>query len=76
MEIFITAIIFMVLGVSTGSVITQLILKSRSIGTLRVDNSDPDGPYLFLELETSPDTLEHATYVQMKVNKTNYISQK
>ena len=76
MELIIIAIIFMVLGVSAGSAITQLILKGRSVGTLRIDNSDPDGPYLFLELATAPSELEHATYVQMKVNKTNYISQK
>ena len=29
--------------------------KRKPIGTLRVDSSDPDGPYLFLELETDPD---------------------
>lgn len=50
--------------------------KRKSIGTLRVDSSDSDGPYLFLELETDPNAIKKEKYVLMKVDTRSYISQK
>ena len=50
--------------------------KRKPIGTLRVDSSDPDGPYLFLELETDPDFIKKEKYVLLKVDTKSYISQK
>lgn len=38
------------IGLGIGALIVWLFIP-RSVGTLRVDNSDPDGPYLFLELK-------------------------
>lgn len=47
------------------------------IGTLRVDNSIPeDGPQLFLELEKDIPTIKSRDYVTLRVNNSNYISQK
>lgn len=48
----------------------------KSIGDLRVDTSDPDGPYLFLELATDPSNLTNMDYVVLKVNFENIVSQK
>ena len=50
--------------------------KRKPIGTLRVDSSDPDGPYLFLELEANPDVIKKEKYVLLKVDTKSYISQK
>ena len=48
--------------------------KQNPIGTLRIDSSDPDGPYLFLELETDPNVLKKEKYVTLKVDTKSYIS--
>lgn len=66
-----------VVGLMLGGLITIVTLRRRSIGTLRVDESDPDdGPYLFLELEKScpPEVIKRKKYVTLKVNVENYIS--
>lgn len=50
--------------------------KQKPIGTLRVDSSDPDGPYFFLELETHPEFIKKEKYVTLKVDTRSYVSQK
>lgn len=50
--------------------------KRKPIGTLRIDSSDPDGPYLFLELEVNPEVVKKEKYVLLKVDTKSYISQK
>ena len=50
--------------------------KRKPIGTLRVDSSDPDGPYLFLELKTDPSVITKEESVLLKVDTKSYISQK
>lgn len=44
-------VIAFIAGLFGGWLITAIILKhKKAIGSLRVETSDPDGPYLFLEL--------------------------
>lgn len=44
-------VIAFVAGLFGGWVIAAIILRhKKAIGSLRVETSDPDGPYLFLEL--------------------------
>lgn len=50
--------------------------SKKPIGTLRIDSSDPDGPYLFLELATDPNIIKKEKYVLLKVDTRSYISQK
>ena len=65
--------VLFVLGVA----VTCLIRRQKPIGTLRMDESDPEyGPYLFLELETDPSVIKRMNRVTLKVNVKNYISQK
>ena len=70
MSVIVCFICGYMLGYSFGS------NKRKPIGTLRVDSSDPDGPYLFLELETDPDFIKKEKYVLLKVDTKSYISQK
>ena len=54
-----------------------LFKKPKTVGTLRIDRSDPDeAPYIFLELKVNPEVLEHESYVNLRVSRENYISQK
>jgi hypothetical protein len=51
--------------------------KVAPVGTLRIDNSDPeDGPYLFLELSTDPKVLMKEKEVLLKVDTKSYLTQK
>lgn len=70
-------IIIFLFGVMMGYIIAKITSCEKPVGVLRVDHSDPDdGPYLFLELSSNPNTLIHDTYVTLKVNTQSYISQK
>ena len=70
-------IIMFSIGLATGFIFAEIRSRSKPIaGVLRFDNSDPeDGPYLFLELSTSPDKIEESSKVIFKVSRKNYISQ-
>ena len=66
-----------VIGVIVGSIVTQIILRVKSVGTMRIDTSDPeDGPYLFLELTKDVLYVKRKKYITLKVNSKNYISSK
>lgn len=68
-------IIVFLAGVLLGTIIYAIAVKTASVGTLRIDRSDPeDSPYLFLELEKSINLIASKQYVIMKVNLKNYIS--
>lgn len=68
-------IIVFLVGVLVGTIIYAIAVKTASVGTLRIDHSDPeDSPYLFLELEKNIATITSKKYVIMKVNLKNYIS--
>ena len=73
-EFFIAIIVILICGYILGYSLGKN--KRKPIGTLRVDSSDPDGPYLFLELETDPDFIKKEKYVLLKVDTKSYISQK
>lgn len=73
------AILGMCLFVAIASCILGYLRGSRqekSVGTLRIDTSDPDGPYLFLELHTPISEVMRHKQVTMNVSTENYISQK
>lgn len=77
----ITEIIIMIFVIAICSVILGYIMAAekyskKTIGTLRIDSSDPDGPYLFLELETDPNIIKKEKHILLKVDTKSYISQK
>ena len=59
-------------------IVGLLIFREKPVGSLRVDESDPDsGPYLFLELDRSgADAIYKQRYVRLRVELKNYISHK
>lgn len=59
-----------------GFMIGRAKYRPRPIGNLRVDRSDSDGPYLFLELENDPGDISRLTYAIFKVDVRDYISHK
>lgn len=62
-------IIIFVTGVLVGCVVALSIFRKRSVGSLRIDVSDPDdGPYLFLELSKDLGVMYKKKYVTFKIN--------
>lgn len=71
-------IIVLLIGVVIGMHVSRFIFREKPVGSLRVDESDPDsGPYLFLELDRSgADAIYKQRYVRLRVELKNYISHK
>ena len=65
-------------GILCGIVGTDIFIKIKvhSDGNLRIDRSDPDGPYLFLELSNAIDVVSKKKHVLFDVIDKNYISRK
>ena len=69
-------VLLFLLGFMVGIVSFLVYLIVRSVGTLRVDQSDPtEQPYLFLELDKPVETVTNKKYVLFRVIKKNFISQ-
>ena len=63
------------IGLLLGACAIMLIFNCKSLGLLRVDQSDPsEPPYLFLELKTNPEVIKGKKYVTLKVKIENFIS--
>lgn len=67
------AIVFISLwaGYYTG----KLTYRDKPMGVIRIDSSDPDGPYMFLEIATSVEDVMSRKYITLEVNTESYISQ-
>lgn len=65
-----------IVGIIIGIVFGRQVFRRDVVGSLRVDQSDPDGgPYLFLELShKGADAIYKKRYVVLKVNIKDYIS--
>jgi hypothetical protein len=66
-------IILWLFGVGFGYVAASFSVHTS--GKLRIDKSDPEGPYMFLELNADPSTIERKKYVTLEIDATSYISQ-
>lgn len=69
------ALIFLA-GVSLGILIVSIIFRAYFVGTLRVDRSDPDEPYMFLELDKGIGSISSKKHVILRVKLENYIPHK
>lgn len=63
-------------GILGGWILSDMSTRHHTEGTLRIDSSDSEGIYLFLELETSIDKLRHEDTVVFRVKDESYLPQK
>lgn len=72
-------VIAVLIGISIGALIMSIIqFKERNeqfIGNIRIDTSDPDGPYPFLESHIPMDALMKRKFVIVRIVCKDYISQ-
>ena len=75
MAIVIGYIIIGIIAFIMGFIVSN-IGKKKPIGTLRIDNSEPDeDPLLFLEIYTNPKNIMNEKQVLLDVNTKSYLSQ-
>lgn len=69
-------LILVLAGVFLGISITTIIFRAYFVGSLRVDKSDPDQPYMFLELDKGMGNITSKKHVILKVKLENFIPHK
>ena len=69
-------ILILVIGAIVGVILTCFVFRSFLVGTLRIDRSDPDDTFLFLELSKGMRQVISKKYVMMKVKIENFIPRK
>lgn len=69
----VTYVFIFLIGITLGITFEKILFKKVNIGTLKIDNSDEDGPYLFLELSKSISSFNKCKQVLMTVKEENYI---
>ena len=68
--------IYVVIGILIGFIGASVIRRKHPVGFLRIDKSDPDGPYLFLELKKSINEIVTQKTVLLKVKREDFIPHK
>lgn len=77
----ITLVVSGVFGWGLGYFIGRMLERNnqvetkQSVGTLHIETTDPDGPYLFLELSTDVSDVCDKEKVVLDVDTKSYISQ-
>ncbi len=67
-------VIVFTIGVVIGCVFSSIVRRSKSVGKLRIDTSDPDGPFMFLELSKGVGDISSKKQVLLQVDLKSYIS--
>lgn len=69
-------VLALIIGFVVGFIFSLFVwyLRVPIVGVLRVDQSDPDGPYLFAELKEGASEVSKRKYATFVVNPKSYIS--
>lgn len=65
--------IYFFAGLLSGIVLAIVVLTRRFIGSIRIDSSIEDGPYLFLELTKELSIVGKKKYALVHIDRTNYL---
>ena len=69
-------VIGIIIGIVIGLAISIVSFFLRSIGALRIDHSDEDGPYLFLELKKGVRDISNRKMVVLMVRREDFLPHK
>lgn len=69
-------VIYVVVGILIGFAVSAIIRQKHPVGFLRIDKSDSDGPYLFLELKKSVNEIVTQKTVLLEVKREDFIPHK
>lgn len=73
--VFIFAVLFLWVGIRVGKRSIKKSLIDSQIGTINIDYSDPDGPYMFLSLAVPVTELKPDEYRFVYIKHTQLLSQ-
>lgn len=68
--------IYILIGIFIGVVISAILRRKRPVGFLRIDKSDPDGPFLFLELKKNVEEVITQKIIMLEVKREDFIPHK
>ena len=69
-------VVYVVVGIMIGFVVSSIIRRKHPVVFLRIDKSDPDGPYLFLELKKNINEIITQKTVLLEVKREDFIPHK
>ena len=71
-------VIMFIVGVLVGCILTKVVLRIFAVGSLRLDQSDPESsPYLFLELnKDNADDIAKKKFVVLNVYRKDFLPRK
>ncbi len=69
-------LVLLAVGIVIGVTLSFIFRRRKAVGVLRIDKSDPDGPYLFLEIKESVGNLASRKTVLLEVKQENFLPQK
>ena len=69
-------VVYVVVGIMIGFVVSSIIRRKQPVGFLRIDKSDSDGPYLFLELKKSVNEIIAQRTILLEVKREDFIPHK
>ena len=69
-------VIYVIIGIMIGFIVSSIIRRKHPVGFLRIDKSDSDGPYLFLELKKSVNEIVTQKTVLLEVKREDFIPHK
>ncbi len=69
-------LILLAAGITIGIAMSFIFRKRKAVGILRIDKSDSDGPYLFLEIKQGIGDIATRKTVLLEVKQENFLSQK
>lgn len=69
-------VVYVVVGIMIGFVVSSITRRKHPVGFLRIDKSDPDGPYLFLELKKSVNEIIAQRTILLEVKREDFIPHK
>lgn len=69
-------VIYVFIGVLIGFAVSSIIRRKHPVGFLRIDKSDSDGSYLFLELKKSVNEIVTQKTILLEVKREDFIPHK
>lgn len=69
-------VVYVVVGIMIGFAVSFIVRQKHPVGFLRIVKSDPDGPYLFLELKKNIDEIMTQKTVLLEVKREDFVPHK
>lgn len=61
-------------GVFMGYILAKVLSRPKTIGAIRIDRSDEDGPFLFLELSNPISSFENKKNVCVDIKNVDFLT--